>query len=122
MTRMKAEAEELQLQLALLKAETSQKVSEFKENAVQRAAGVAARAEQLQENAAQKAADMAAKAADWQQREALLSSRLGALREKRLQLYSHMSFYRRQLLKGNPTATSRRFAEALKELRSSLDR
>ena len=122
MTRMKAEAEELQLQLALLKAETSQKVSEFKENAAQRAAGVAARAEQLQENAAQKAADMAAKAADWQQREALLSSRLGALREKRLQLYSHMSFYRRQLLKGNPTATSRRFAEALKELRSSLDR
>lgn len=33
-----------------------------------------------------------------------------------------MDFYRRGILKGNPTASSSRFAEALKELREIADR
>lgn len=36
MTKLKTEAEELQIQLALLKAETSEKVSELKNGAVMR--------------------------------------------------------------------------------------
>jgi len=33
-----------------------------------------------------------------------------------------MDFYRRSILKGNPTASSSRFAEALRELREIADR
>ena len=39
MTKMKAELEEMQVQLALLKAETSQRVADFKEDAAQRVSG-----------------------------------------------------------------------------------
>ncbi len=49
------------------------------------------------------------------------ASRIRALTEKQLKL-SHMNFYRRSLLRGNPTASSTRFAAALKELRDSLDK
>ena len=72
------------------------------------------------------AVDKAAKAeaADRERRErmAALSQRLTALTEKRRQLSSHMDFYRRSLLKGNPSASSSRFSEALKELRENAGR
>lgn len=65
-----------------------------------------------------------AEAADRERRErmAALSQRLTALTEKRRQLSSHMDFYRRSLLKGNPSASSSRFSEALKELRENAGR
>ena len=69
------------------------------------------------------AADTAAKAeAADRERLAALSQRLTALTEKRHQLSSHMDFYRRSLLKGNPSASSSRFSEALKELRENAGR
>ena len=51
-----------------------------------------------------------------------LSQRLASISEKRHMLSTHMDFYRRGILKGNPTASSSRFAEALKELREIADR
>lgn len=53
---------------------------------------------------------------------AALSRRLASITEKRHAIFSHINFYHRSLLKGNPTASSSRFAEALKELREMADR
>ena len=39
----------------------------------------------------------------------------------RKKLSSHMSLYRKGILKGNPSASSKRFGEALKELRDMLN-
>ena len=61
-------------------------------------------------------------AAERRERIAALSRRLSAIMEKRHSLSSRMGYYRRSLLKGNPTASSSRFAEALKELREIADR
>ncbi len=61
-------------------------------------------------------------AAERRERIAALSRRLSAITEKRHSLSSRMGYYRRSLLKGNPTASSSRFAEALKELREIADR
>lgn len=184
-TKLKVEAEEMQVQLALLKEEAALKAAEIREsaadrmadlrsdtiawaaelknNAISRAAELTtdttikvaelkmdtaaraaqlqeeatARVEQLQEKAAaraeyfqEKAAARAeyfqeraaAKAEEYRQREAALSSCLNALRERRQDLTSHMSSYRKRILTGNPSSSSKRFSEALKELRDSLSR
>ena len=62
--------------------------------------------------------------ASWERREKLaaLSGRLTALMEKRHTLSSRMDFYKKSILKGNPTAASSKFSEALKELREMVDR
>jgi len=194
MTKMKAEAEEMQVQLALLKAETAQKAAELKdaasvrmadlrndaalrvadlkndtslriadlkndtslriadlkndtslriadlkndtslliaelrEEAIARAewiqgetSGRAAEAAQKAAETARWAADLAAKIAEHQKREETLSDRLHALTEKRRSISRQMSAYKKSILRGNPTASSSRFAEALKELQKSLD-
>ena len=54
--------------------------------------------------------------------EEALTARIRALTEKRETLAGHMNFYRRNLLRGNPSASSVRFAAALKELREKADR
>ena len=61
-------------------------------------------------------------AAERRERIAALSRRLSAITEKRHSLSSRMGYYRRSLLKGKPTASSSRVAEALKELREIADR
>ena len=203
MTKMRAELDDIQVQMALLKSETSKRVSEARDEAAQRLdllkseaaakagaigestvsrmEGKAARLSEFVEDTAERmgefvegtadkvartaerlssltedaaarvssvltqraqadsdagtsqtggrlelpggAADTAAKAeAADRERLAALSQRLTALTEKRHQLSSHMDFYRRSLLKGNPSASSSRFSEALKELRENAGR
>ncbi len=124
MTKMRAEMDELQLQLALLKTETSQRVSdtisrvsEWKEEAVSLAAETAQKAAETAQDIRLRTS-RAVKAVDHQLREESLVSRIRVLAEKRQNLSRHMSFYRKSLLRGNPTASSSRFAEALKELRN----
>lgn len=56
------------------------------------------------------------------ERLAALSRRLAALSDKRRSITGRMGYYRRSILRGNPSATSSRFAEALKELREIADR
>lgn len=85
MTKMRAELEELQVQVALMKAEAVQKRQELR-------------------------AELTA-----------LTERLRELSEKRQKFTHHIGYYRRGILRGNPGATSRRFAEALRELRESID-
>lgn len=183
MTKLKAEAEEMQVQLALLKEEAALKVAEIRESAADLKTDAQARMAELktdavlrvaeirtdaqarisglktdasvrvaglQEEAASRAAGFmsdavsmagqfhgevsqkamelsqyvsalaAQKAQEYEQREAALTDRLRLLKEHRQSLASHMSSYRKRLLTGNPTSSSSRFAEALKELRDSL--
>lgn len=144
MTKLRAEVEELQLQLSLLKAETSQKVADLSEmsleyaskkmtasieEAVQRVSDMHEEAMQLMtdmhEEATQRISDIHESATQWinerNAREHTLSDQLKSLNEKRLKLSRHMTFYRKGLLRGNPSASSGRFAEALKELRDALE-
>jgi len=202
MTRMKGQLDEMHLQLALLRAEASQKLEDMKSDARLQAAGLradahvrmeelktdawlrveelktetSALAAELRDNTLQRAGELredtsqlAAKLKDsvrqqtakWEgrparqssglkdsacqhipgsgeeaaadvalpenephlrtaQRMKLLSQQAASLRDSRRKLSSHMSFYCRGLLMGNPTASSKKFAEALEELREML--
>lgn len=156
MTRMQSELDELQVQMALLKLETRDRVERAKDNAVLRMellkAQAAARVEQLRqsgelvEDTAQRlSATMEAQAerlsakveehtqqlsakmeertqqlsANMEERAGRLGERLAAISDKRRDILSNMDFYRRGLLRGNPSATSKRFGKALKELREA---
>lgn len=119
-------------------ARTAERLSSLTEDAAARVSSVLAQRAQADSTAGTPQADnqagipdgvavdkaAKAEAADRERRErmAALAQRLTALTEKRRQLSSHMDFYRRSLLKGNPSASSSRFSEALKELRENAGR
>lgn len=120
------------VKMAELKTDAAVRIAEFQEEATTRAAGfmsdAAARAEQFHGEVSQKAMELSEhvsalasqKADEYEQREAALSDRLRTLKERRQKLTSHMSSYRKRILTGNPSFSSKRFSEALKELRDSL--
>lgn len=142
MTKMKAELEEIQLQMALLKAETTGKLSDLRDEQIQRAANIkgetavklttlkvetAMRTEEAI-NALKEGAERRFEAASSLRESAgkavpdlsALTERLQSLSDSRDKLSKHFGFYRKGLLKGNPTASSRQFGEALKELKEYL--
>lgn len=173
MTKMKAELDDVQVQLALLKAETEQKLEEAKEDTAMKletlrveAAGKAAllrnetaqraaqlkyettertarlryetalKAAQLKELADEKASQYreeaasrmetarnikASMAASRNERLAAMNSRIAELAKKRQDMTKHMNFYHKSILRGNPSASSIRFAAALKELREAAE-
>ena len=145
MTNMREELDDLQVQMALLKAEMQQRVAEsrdesllrlelLKSQAEARTAALrkeaSARTAALKDEAAARttaAAEAAASRLDaWknsaEERAAALSRRLEEVDEKRQNLAGRMNFYRKGLLRGNPSASSARFAEALKELREMAEK
>ena len=155
MTKMKAELDDVQVQLALLKAETEQKLEEaallrnetaeraaqLKYETTERAAKLrletALKAAQLKEHADEKAAQYreeaaakieaaknvkAAMTASRNERIAAMNSRMTELTKKRQDMMKHMNFYRRSILRGNPSASSMKFAAALKELREATEK
>lgn len=117
MTKMKAELEEIQLQMALLKAETTEKISDLRNEQIQRAAN-------LKGEAAVKLTTFKAETAmrTEERLKALKegAERLQSLTESREKLSRHLGFYRKGLLRGNPTASSKQFGEALKELKERI--
>ena len=145
MTNMRSELDDLQVQMALLKAEMQQRAAEsrdesllrlelLKSQAEARTAALrkeaSARTAALKDEAAARttaAAEAAASRLDaWknsaEERAAALSRRLEEVDEKRQNLAGRMNFYRKGLLRGNPSASSARFAEALKELREMAEK
>lgn len=98
MTKMRTELEELQVQLALLKAEASQRVHATRSR--------------------HRRLIKAALPTEY----TTLTRRLHEVKEKRQQMLHHVGFYRKGILRGNPGATSRWFAEALKELHEIVNR
>ena len=145
MTNMRAELDDLQVQMALLKAEMQHRAAEsrdesllrlelLKSQAEARTAALrkeaSARTAALKDEAAARttaATEAAASRLDaWknsvEERAAALSRRLEEVDEKRQNLAGRMNFYRKGLLRGNPSASSARFAEALKELREMAEK
>lgn len=122
MTDMRAELDDIQVQMALLKAETSERVAEAREEAAARVSGTLAQRAEGAQQAIQRDELNKGVVQERKDKLAALSQRLVSISEKRHMLSSHMDFYRRGILKGNPTASSSRFAEALKELREIADR
>lgn len=196
MTKMKAELDDIQLQMALLKADAGQRILEAREDAVQRldmmksdaalhaaafkedaagrlsamvettvekvgviVEGTAQKVGTLVEDTADKVAKTAERLSELtedaaarmtltlSQRSALqrdrhelsdaspsqsvsehkdglaaLTKRLAALTAKRHALTTSMSYHLKSLLKGNPTASSPRFSEALRELREIAEK
>lgn len=141
MTSMKAELDDIQVQLALLRADASDRVSEYREDAAQRLAVAREDAAQklagAREDAAQKLADAREDAATRVEQlkteamqklgQAMYGDRMGALmarsqeiREKRLAIASHMNRRRKNLLLRNPSASSRRFGSALEDIKELL--
>lgn len=98
MTKIKAELEEVQVQMALLKAETTQKVSEFKTETLVKITNLKAETTSVL-------------------KESALVERLQSLTENKERLTKYLGFYRKGILRRNPTASSRLFGEALKELK-----
>lgn len=109
LTKIVAELEELQVQMALLKAETGQYLGEQKKLgqmkvAAYKTAGIQKTA-QLTSALRQK-----------------LTVQLEDLTDKRDTILRVSGYYRKRILRGNPSATSRRFAAALKELRETIEK
>lgn len=186
MTRLQGELDELQVQMALLKSEASQRLELAKDNTALRLAlwqaeaaarrarlglkppakpmdaaarhmeslaeDAALRVEGFVENTASRVAQTAGKLSslteeaagavasgllrrqqaaeadrkpeplspgerELARRLSSLSKRLEGLAKRQKELAGHMGFYSRGILKGNPSATSRRFENALRELR-----
>lgn len=111
LTKIRAELEEVQVQMALLKAETAQKVSELRSETMQKAANV--KEETMVRLTSLKTETTNAI------RESALAERLQALTEKREKLNGRLTFYRKGLLRRNPSASSRLFGEALRELKEN---
>lgn len=117
MTKIRGELDELQVQIALLKAETAQKFDELK--TTQRLKVTEYKNMKLQEVADFK--ERAIQRLPVRLEVPQLTKQLHSLAEKQQKLASHLSFYRRGILKGNPGATSRHFAAALKELKEAAE-
>ncbi|MDR1547109.1 MAG: hypothetical protein LBT06_00785 [Hungatella sp.] len=107
MTKLKSELEEVQVQIALLKAETAQKVSDLKTETIQKAAS-------LKDGTMVKISSLKAETAS-ALKESALAERLQSLTETKEKLSGRLTFYRKGILRRNPTASSRLFGEALKE-------
>lgn len=117
MTKMRNELEELQVQIALLKAEATQRVGEIKEEQRIRAAELREETVQKLTSIREEAMHRLSASADL----SAMSERLREVAENRQKLAHHIHHARKGLLKRNPGATSQRFADAFKELRDMIN-
>lgn len=109
MTKLKSELDEVQVQMALLKAETAQKVSDIKTETIMKAAS-------LKGETMGKISSLKAETAN-ALKESALMERLQSLTETKEKLAGRLTSYRKGILRRNPTASSRLFGEALRELK-----
>ncbi|MGL6217999.1 MAG: putative ABC transporter permease, partial [Lacrimispora sphenoides] len=105
MTKLKSELDEVQVQMALLKAETAQKVSDIKTETIMKAASL--KGETMGKISSLKAETASAL------KESALMERLQSLTETKEKLTGRLTSYRKGILRRNPTASSRLFGEAL---------
>ncbi len=115
------------------KSGTAAKIAEATSGAVAKIgdvkSGAAAKIAEATSGAAAKIGDTGSEAAarisrileENRQREEALSGQILALNEKRKTLTGRFGFYRKGLLRGNPSASSARFSAALKELKEDLE-
>ncbi len=137
MEQIKQDVEELRTALreeAAVRAEvlhenTIYRASQMADKAARAAAELANRAESMEIRISERNAARTEAIADLveermsrlEKRQASISERIHAALNKRRQIAHRLTSYQRRLLQGNPTATSRRYEEALKELREALE-
>ncbi|WP_312433026.1 putative ABC transporter permease [Lacrimispora sp.] len=109
MTKLKSELDEVQVQMALLKAETAQRVSDIKTETIMKAASL--KGETMGMISSLKAETASAL------KESALVERLQSLTETKEKLTGRLTSYRKGILRRNPTASSRLFGDALRELK-----
>jgi uncharacterized membrane protein len=109
MTKLKSELDEVQVQISLLKAETAQKVSDIKTETIQMATSI-------KDGTKVKISSLKAETAS-ALKESALVERLQSLTETKEKLTGRLTSYRKGILRRNPTASSRLFGEALRELK-----
>jgi len=109
MPRLKSELDEVQVQMALLKAETAQKVSDIKTETFLKAASL--KGETMEKISSLKTETAIAL------KESALMERLQSLTETKDKLTGRLISYRKGILRRNPTASSRLFGDALRELK-----
>ena len=129
MTKLKQELEEIQNSLAELKAEAEQRAGELRSEAGQRAEDLVESAIERRDaalehignlaEAAQEAAEAARKRREEEQEK--LRARFKTLTAEREGLSTRLDFFKRSLVKGNPTASSLKFDEALREIKERLE-
>ena len=78
--------------------------------------------EEILEQNKEKAEEKRVKRGEKNERIAAMNSRMTELTKKRQDMMKHMNFYRRSILRGNPSASSMKFAAALKELREATEK
>ena len=134
MTRMRAEFDDAQVQLALLKVEMRDRAVQARDESRLRMellrSETTARTAALKDEAAARTAALKDEAAarttalkdEAAARTAALSRRLEEIRQWRQDLTGKVSFYRRGILQRNPSASSPRFARAFEELRELAER
>lgn len=106
MERIRNELEDIQVQIALLKMETSDRVDELKVKAMNVKEYNAKRSAEIKEN-------MAAKLEKIKE----LDLRTAELNSSREKIFKGIRFGQKGLLRGNPTVSAERFEKSLKELK-----
>lgn len=117
MTKMRAELEDLQVQLALLKESTIQKVANMRESAQETFDAIDLNSNQHLEFSELKIA--AAEHTTRMMEE--LQRKITSLSENRLSLFQRLTAHKIRILRDNPSATSRRFSEAFHEIKDILE-
>lgn len=132
MAKLRGELESMQVQMALLKAEISQRVEEFKDDypfntsslpGVQDVLDMPERLSELREQTIQKASELK------NETEAALNARLETLAqhlesvyEKRDSMANRLNAHRERFLRHYPNATSHKFAEVWRDLLDTLSK
>ena len=118
MTRIRQELEEIQNSLAELRSDAGQRAGELRDNMLEYRDTALEHIENLAE-AAQGMAEASRKRKDEEQEK--LRARLKALTEEREGMSAKLGYLKSSLVKGNPTASSRKFEEALKEIKEHFE-
>lgn len=118
MTRMRQELEEIQSRLAELRSDAEQRAGELRDNVMEYRDTALEHIENLAE-AAQGMAEAGRRRREEEQDK--LRARLKALTEEREGMSAKLGYLKRSLIKGNPTASSSKFEEALKEIKEHFD-
>lgn len=116
MERIRGELEEVQVQLALLKMETTDKVDELKAKAVN-IKGINARSKKY---SAEKTAEIKETMAAKLEKIKELNLRRDELNGRKEKIFKGIRLGQKGLLRGNPTATAKKFEESLRELKEKF--
>lgn len=120
MTEMKADLEEMQVQMALLKAEASQKAAELKETAIEAIDSLDLNRNEISDLAEIKAL-LSERKTRREDRLTALRQKILAVSENRRSLTDRLTKYKERIILDNPTVSSRHFGEALRELKEGLE-